>query len=62
MRWSVNMRKCVKTNVSPLQTSKNFFYDMMILVVYNYTQMHQNTFLITTDVKKGMFLMVWKYA
>ncbi len=56
------MRKCVKTNVSPLQTSKNFFYDMMILVVYNYTQMHQNTFLITTDVKKGMFLMVWKYA
>ena len=38
----------------------------MILVVWKYAQMHQNTFFTTPDIKKylfkDMFLVVWKYA
>jgi hypothetical protein len=38
----------------------------MFLVVWKYAQMHQNTFLTTSDVKKYLFknliLVVWKYV
>jgi hypothetical protein len=38
----------------------------MFLVVWKYAQMHQNTFLTTSDVKniffKNLILVVWKYV
>ncbi len=45
---------------------KNIFFKDMILVVFKYAQMHQNTFLTTPDVKnifvKDMILVIWKCA
>ena len=49
------------SKISHLGTFKN-----MILVVWKYAQMHQYTFLTTSDVKKyffkNMILVVWNYA
>jgi len=42
--------KCIKTHFLPRQTLKNIFFKNMILVVWKYAQMHQNTFLVTPDV------------
>jgi hypothetical protein len=36
-------------------TLKNIFLKNLILVVRKYVQMHQNTFLSTSDVKKYLF-------
>ncbi len=52
------MRKCIKARFEPLQTLKISWKD---------AQMHQNTFLTTSDLKKyfffqAMILVVWKYA
>jgi hypothetical protein len=55
--WSGRMRKCIKTRFLPLQTVKNIFFEKKFLVVLEYAQMHQNTFLITPDSKKYLF---WK--
>jgi hypothetical protein len=45
---------------------KNIFFKDMILVVWKYVQMHQNTSLTTPDGQKYLlflkFLVVWKYA
>ncbi len=38
-------------------TLNNIFFKNMILVVWKYAQMHQNTFLTTPDGKKCIF---WK--
>ncbi len=60
------MCKCTKTRFEPLQTVKNIFFEKKFLVVGEYAQMHQNTFLTTPDVKKifieKKFLVVWEYA
>jgi hypothetical protein len=45
-------RKCIKTRFQALQTLKNNFLRIFILVVWKYAQMHKNTFLATPDVKK----------
>ena len=46
--------------------SKISFLTKQFLVVWEYAQMHQNTFLTTTDVPKYLFwkkfLVVWEYA
>ena len=59
------VQKCIKTRFSPLPTLKNIFFKNLILVVWKYAQMHQNTFLTTPDVKKitskDMILVVWKW-
>ncbi len=55
--WSGSMLKCIKTRFKPLQTVKNIFFEQKFLGVWKYAQMHQNTFLITTDVPKYLF---WK--
>jgi hypothetical protein len=34
---------------------KNIFFKDMILVVWKYAKMHQNTFLTTPDVQKYLF-------
>jgi hypothetical protein len=49
------MRKCSKTRFKQLHTLKNIFFKILILVVWKYAQMHQNTFLTTSDVKKYLF-------
>ncbi len=45
---------------------KNIFFKDMILVVWKYAKMHQNTFLTTPDGQKFLFekkfLVVWKNA
>jgi hypothetical protein len=46
------MRKCINA----LQTLKNIGLKSLILGVWKYAQMHQNTFLTTPDVKKYLFL------
>jgi len=60
------MRKCVKTRLQPLHTLKNIVLKNLILVVWEYAQMQQNTFSTTLDVKniffKNLILVVWKYA
>ena len=50
------MRKCIKIRFKPLLTLKNIFLKDMILVVWKYAQMHQNTFLTTLEGKKYLFL------
>ncbi len=46
--------------------SPKIFFQAMIMVVWNYAQMHQNTFWTTSDIKniffQAMILVVWKYA
>ena len=49
------MRKCIKIRFKPLLTLKNIFLKDMILVVWKYAQMHQNTFLTTLVGKKYLF-------
>jgi hypothetical protein len=46
---------------------KNIIFEPMFLVVWKYAQMHQNTFLTTSDDRKYFFLknlilVVWKYV
>ncbi len=53
--WSGSMRKCIKTRFYPLQTFKNIFFEKKILVVWKYSQMHQNTFLTSPDGQKYLF-------
>jgi hypothetical protein len=65
--WSLSMCKCIKTRFYPFQTVKNIFFEKSFLVFSKYAQMHQNTFLTTSDSKKYFFffkkfLVVWKYA
>ncbi len=56
----------MKTRFYSLQTLKNMFFKNLILVVWKYAQMHQNTYITTSDVKniffKNLILVVWKYA
>jgi hypothetical protein len=50
-----SMRKCIKTRFSALLTVKKIFFLKKFLVVGKYAQMHQNTFLTTSDSKKYLF-------
>jgi hypothetical protein len=52
---SGSMRKCIKTRFLPLQMLKNIFFKDMILVVWKYAKMHQNTLLTTPDGQKYLF-------
>jgi hypothetical protein len=52
--WCGSLRKCIKTQ-KPLQMLKNIFFKDMILVVWKYAKMHQNTFLTTPDGQKYPF-------
>jgi hypothetical protein len=49
------MRKCTKARFLPLHALKNIVLKNLILVVWKYAQMQQNTFLTTSDVKKHHF-------
>jgi hypothetical protein len=46
------MCKCIKARFLPLHTLKNIVLKNLILVVWKYAQMQQNTFTTTSDVKK----------
>jgi hypothetical protein len=46
------MCKCIKARFLPLHTLKNIVLKKLILVVWKYAQMQQNTFTTTSDVKK----------
>jgi hypothetical protein len=48
--WSGSLRKCIKTRYEPLQILKISFFHAMNLMVWKYAQMHQNTFLTTSDL------------
>jgi hypothetical protein len=48
------MRKCTTARFLPLHALKNIVLNL-ILVVWKYAQMQQNTFLTTSDVKKYLF-------
>jgi hypothetical protein len=39
------MRKCIKTRFSALLTVKKIFFEEMILVVWEFAQMHKKSFL-----------------
>ena len=59
------MSKCIRTCILKMQMRKNtfitnpyikiIFFKNLILVVWKYAHMHQNTFLTTSDVKKYLF-------
>jgi hypothetical protein len=49
------MRKCSKTRFQPLQMLKNFFFKNLILLVWKYAQMQQNTYITTPYIKKYRF-------
>jgi len=60
------MCKCIKTRLYQIQMLKNIFFKNMILVVWKYAKMHQNTFLPLQTFKniffEKKFLVVWEYA